>query len=405
MIATSILVKVILIILGSGKMFLIPVPNPKFGDQDEVSASLNDLEALLEKLQFQEGLKGTDDADASPNLNKDLEALLVKLQEGLHGTVNADASKNEDKPVLKETTWYNNEGTKCHMEEKIVFENVCEPFTETTCYTQNKEICEEEMLKNCTAVIEAMVERICFNVTELICSLREDIHYQTLRESYQVQRCFITKDRICDTIFNIEMNNQDDYQCIEVETPNCFMEEMVLNDVTCTESVDFHCKKFKADDDSDKVLAYGDWAEALGSVVCERRPTQECYNVPRMINSERCVNDTHRYCEKFTNLVPAPYEQQNCHFERKKICEIQDRNRIRKGRKYSYRTDCQEVPREVCDSLERKEIQPVCSMEKRFKCSYVPEEHCEDQIKEYCFMDEKVVLEEVCDKKVETSYL
>merc|ERR1712025_1194491 len=25
----------------------------------------------------------------------------------------------------------------CHMVEKVVFENQCEPYTETTCYTQN----------------------------------------------------------------------------------------------------------------------------------------------------------------------------------------------------------------------------------------------------------------------------
>merc|ERR1719348_870635 len=33
------------------------------------------------------------------------------------------------------------------------------------------------------------------------------------------------------------MTTKDDYQCTNVETPNCFMEEKIINDVTCTNSV------------------------------------------------------------------------------------------------------------------------------------------------------------------------
>merc|ERR1712142_1392691 len=38
------------------------------------------------------------------------------------------------------------------------------------------------------------------------------------------------------------MTTKDDYQCTNVETPNCFMEEKIINDVTCTNSVEFNCK-------------------------------------------------------------------------------------------------------------------------------------------------------------------
>ena len=114
---------------------------------------------------------------------------------------------------------------------------------------------------------------------------------------------------------------------------------------------------------------------------------------------------THKYCEKFTNKVPVPYEQQNCHFAPKKICEIQDRKRIKRGKKYTYREDCEEVAREVCDQLEKKVIQPVCSMEKHLTCIYEPEEHCVAETKQHCFMDERVVVEEVCDDKTDTKYL
>merc|ERR1712098_617206 len=75
-----------------------------------------------------------------------------------------------------------NKNPYCHMEEKVVFENQCEPYTEKTCWTQNEEDCKPVMYKNCTGVIQTKVDRVCFNVNELVCSLVEAIHYETLEE-------------------------------------------------------------------------------------------------------------------------------------------------------------------------------------------------------------------------------
>merc|ERR1719427_2656861 len=84
------------------------------------------------------------------------------------------------------------------------------------------------MYKNCTGVIETNIERVCFNVNELVCNLVEAVHYETLEETYQVQRCFTGKDRVCDTTYDIDTTTKDDYQCCNVETPNCYMEEKRL---------------------------------------------------------------------------------------------------------------------------------------------------------------------------------
>merc|ERR1719186_2275561 len=116
-----------------------------------------------------------------------------------------------------------NKDPYCHKVEKVIFENKCEPYTEKTCWTQNQETCSPVMYKNCTGVIETNIERVCFNVNELVCNLVEAVHYETLEETYQVQRCFTRKD---------------DYQCCNVETPNCYMEEKTINDVTCTNTVE-----------------------------------------------------------------------------------------------------------------------------------------------------------------------
>merc|ERR1711936_421837 len=75
---------------------------------------------------------------------------------------------------------------------------------------------------NCTGVIETKIERVCFDVNELVCDLVEAVHYETLEETYQVQRCFTGKDRVCDTTYKIDMTTKDDYQCTNVETPNCY---------------------------------------------------------------------------------------------------------------------------------------------------------------------------------------
>ena len=167
-----------------------------------------------------------------------------------------------------------NKDPYCHMVEKVVFENQCEPYTEQTCWTQNQEECKPVMYKNCTGVIETNIERVCFDVNELVCDLVEAVHYETLEETYQVQRCFTGKDRVCDTTYKIDMTTKDDYQCTNVETPNCYMEEKVINDVTCTNSVEFNCKR----DKSTKNDGYGP-----KGVVCSRKPTQDCYNIPRKV--------------------------------------------------------------------------------------------------------------------------
>merc|ERR1712226_923617 len=249
-----------------------------------------------------------------------------------------------------------NKDPYCHMVEKVVFGNQCEPYKERTCYTQNKESCVTKPFKNCTGVIETNVERVCFDVNELVCDLIEAIHYETLEETYQVQRCFTGKDRVCDTTYKIDMTTKND--------------------------------------------GYGP-----KGVVCDRKPTQSCYNIPRKIQVEVCKTDVHRYCEKFSNIFPFPVEEQNCHFEPKKICELEMKTRPKKAKKYSYTKDCKEQPREICDQCEKKSIQPLCDTQDRLVCTYDPEETCNDVDKQYCHKVEKVVLEEVCDMKFDTRYL
>merc|ERR1712105_193873 len=104
-------------------------------------------------------------------------------------------------------------------------------------------------------------------------------------------------------------------------------------------------------------------------------------------------------------IFPFPVEEQNCHFEPKKMCELEMETRLKKAKKYSYTKDCKEQPREICDQCEKKSIQPVCEKQERLVCTYEPVETCRDEDKQYCHKVEKVELEEVCDMKFDSRYL
>jgi len=289
---------------------------------------------------------------------------------------------------------YGQRDPNCHIEEKVVFEDKCETYPEQMCYTQNVEKCRTESYKNCTGTIETKVDRVCFDVVELVCGLEEKIDYETLQEEFQVQKCTVVKDRVCDTTFDIDVNNRDDFQCCNVESDYCEEHEEVINDVTCKNTFEFDCKKEKRTDGG-----YGK------EMVCTKTPKENCYETPRTIRKEVCRTDTSRYCQKFSNPFPQPVERQNCHFEPKKICEMEIRNRPKKAKRYSYFQDCKEVPRQICDQTEKKTVAPVCVMEDRLKCDYIPVKQCEEETKKYCYKVEKLVKEEVCDKKFSTHHL
>merc|ERR1712179_384492 len=66
-------------------------------------------------------------------------------------------------------------------------------------------------------------------------------------------------------------------------------------------------------------------------------------------SKSRCARLMSTGIAKFSNIFPFPVEEQNCHFEPKKICELEMKTRPKKAKKYSYTKDCKEQPREICD--------------------------------------------------------
>ena len=179
-------------------------------------------------------------------------------------------------PLGKHDTTYSEEQEPtCHMEYKTDYQDWCEPYEERTCLTQNVEECMKEELNNCTTVIETKIDRVCVDVTELVCNLVENIHYDTVHETYQTMSCFYSKDMVCDTVYNIDTMSKDQYQCVHVETPNCNLAEQVINDVICTDTIDFKCSEDLLPDDPDMHKTKG--------VVCSKIPKKDCYSIPRKV--------------------------------------------------------------------------------------------------------------------------
>merc|ERR1712112_146568 len=237
----------------------------------------------------------------------------------------------------------------CHPVERTVYKDECLPYIEKTCYTQQVEQCKDVYEKNCTSVIDESEHRECFDVTELICKLVENIQYEMVDETYTVQRCTRVTDRVCDTVYDLDVTTKDDFQCIDLEHQYCWDEEKIVKDRTCVFGIDFECGKHKDKD-------------GKGAVKCEK----------------------------------VPKKKQNCHTEPMKRCELEVRSRPKKAKKYVYHKDCKPVTRKVCDTCEKKTLSPVCDKIHKQVCKYKPEEKCHEEKKEYCFKTEKIIIDKVC---------
>merc|ERR1719431_1593899 len=88
---------------------------------------------------------------------------------------------------------YSREQPRCTMVHKVEYKDVCEPYTERV------------------GVIEPKRDRRCFDVTELICGLKEEVQFDTIVEEFQVQLCTVMKERLCDTSYVIGQTTRDDF--------------------------------------------------------------------------------------------------------------------------------------------------------------------------------------------------
>jgi hypothetical protein len=287
----------------------------------------------------------------------------------------------------------------------------CERYNEKVCYTTQEEKCDDVPDQNCNGIVTSYQTRQCFNVTELKCRLQESIQYETVQAVFTVQKCHTVTERVCDTVYETDETNKDDFQCISVRNSVCNNADQTLYDKTCRTTTKFDCNynDYNSGYGSGNAAAGGSGAgNAVGGYgsnyddnkdYCKRTYNTQCYNTPRVVNYEVCVPQDQQICDKLVNTAPVPKEKQVCRNDEKKVCELEQRSQPKQIKKYVYTTNCKSVPRQVCDNSQTKKLVPSCVQINRKTCKYYPTEKCEDVPKDYCYKVPKKISKQKCYAK------
>merc|ERR1712061_191375 len=259
-------------------------------------------------------------------------------------------------------------------------------------------------------------------VSELLCSLKESVQHEEIPAVFTVQKCHTVTERVCDTAYDTEMTERDDFKCIRVPNTRCAVKEHTVYDKTCRTMINFDCKPQQfgsfshrgsgsdgfgnsgldgygtsgsggyASSGSDgygssgyeSTDTYGGPASAP-QYKCSKTSETKCYTTPRTVSTEYCQDREEEVCEKLTERVPVPKEKQVCHDEKKKVCELEQRSQPKQVKKYVYTKQCRPVAKSVCDNADQKSLVPSCVSASRKECSYHPEERCENVPKQHCY--------------------
>merc|ERR1712061_217889 len=183
---------------------------------------------------------------------------------------------------------------------KTVFKEFCEAYTDRVCRTTHEESCSDVPDKNCRAVVTNQQNRKCFDVTELVCKLREDVKYETVQVGFTVQKCHKVQERVCDTVYDTSFTTKENHMCIRVNNPFCKFEEKTIVDKTCRTVTKFDCPTEakgngmgssggygdstgygKGGDDYNSGYGKGGDDYGIEQPQCKRSQTTKCYETPR----------------------------------------------------------------------------------------------------------------------------
>ena len=67
------------------------------------------------------------------------------------------------------------------------------------------------------------------------------------------------------------------------------------------------------------------------------------------------------------------------------MCELVQRQQPKQVKTFTYRKECQNVPRKVCADQGSQSLEAVCGQTFSRQCSYAPMEQCRDEPKQHCF--------------------
>merc|ERR1712240_521390 len=222
---------------------------------------------------------------------------------------------------------------KCKQVEKVIHEDICEPYVKKTCFTEVIQKCKDIVTPNCTAIVEVVPDQECFTVEDVDCDLVEHVDFEVVPETFFVQRCFTEHEEVCDVVNQVDMDHGVVDDCIEVERSDCWEEEKVVKDRECCFSVELDCKK--------TISVKGHKQQ------CQKRPTKDCKDIPRTVYEEKCRPRVEKVCEKADREVL----RETCDQVVSQVC------------KYKPSKHCTEEELEHCYKADRVVYDEVCEPE------------------------------------------
>merc|ERR1712136_491812 len=71
---------------------------------------------------------------------------------------------------------------------------------------------------------------------------KESVQHEEIPASFTVQKCVTVTERVCDTAYDTEITERDDFKCIHVPNTYCAIKERTVYDKTCRTMINFDCK-------------------------------------------------------------------------------------------------------------------------------------------------------------------
>lgn len=274
----------------------------------------------------------------------------------------------------------------CRKVEKVVQVEECEPYTVKTCWTEAKQECLFQPVRNCTGVVRTQAQQVCYDVEDTVCALVESVALHQVEEMYQEQECIFDKEDVtCGTTSGLDRFDKYDYKCGNVNTLNCYQEEQFVYDTKCVETVKFNCYKQLNPETYHPMT------------VCTPEPKHNCYKAHRKVSAEVCKTEPERYCESFNNFIYYPVEKESCKKKTRKTCDFKLKKIPKVVKEFTYDLDCKKNPVHICEHVEISTLEPECVETEVLSCKYIPHEQCKHDPAQYCHVVDKVVLEDVCD--------
>jgi len=325
---------------------------------------------------------------------------------------------------------------RCTYVDEVTYTEKCEDYTDQVCYTTYHEQCDDIYDQTCRAFVSKSQTRQCFNVTETICMLKEEVSYEVIDAVFTVQKCSRAHDRVCDTVVELQESKQHRDECVNVPSLVCTTEERTVFEKTCRTETKFDCgtdKKYTGvgydqnsatyaasgaydsyearqqqsgyDRDEPATASYEKSGYNSGSygsaqhqeVYCEKHQEKRCNTNPRTVESQTCASREEKVCERLTERIQKPYEKQNCRNEEKKVCRVEQKTQPKQVKMYSYKQVCRPMEITRCDNADDYRLVPSCVPTTRHVCRSVPSEKCEDVPRKHCFNIPTTVRKQKCE--------